>query len=106
MPRMGIVGDWLSWFPLVFKSDLSEVPWPKSHSLKNTCRFGDRIAPDDTWIQDTQPALLSALSHPITRTVTQMSLLVSLLESNTVTLSRAQQGHLRLIRASSCCRCS
>lgn len=30
MPRMGIVGDWLSCFSLVFKSDRREVPWPTS----------------------------------------------------------------------------
>lgn len=65
---------------------------PSPHSLKNTCQFGDRIAPDDTWIQDTQPALLDAFSHPFTRTMTQMSLLVPLLESNMVTLSRVQQS--------------
>lgn len=38
-------------------------------------QFGDRITPDDTWIQDTQPALLDALSHPFTRTMTQIGTL-------------------------------
>lgn len=62
------------------------------HSLKNTCQFGDRIAPDDTWTQDTQPALLDAFSHPFTRTMTQMSLPVSLLESNMVYLAQSTAG--------------